>query len=101
MSPLRAALTIANRGRAPSPSFLAVLTALAELDEGGYAAQIERRTGTEHRNCRRLLHRMVELGVAYSWDGERGELGGAPRVYYALTATGRELAEQITAGVAR
>jgi DNA-binding PadR family transcriptional regulator len=100
MSPLRAALTIANRGRAPSPSFLAVLNALAELGES-YGWQIERRTGLEHRNCRRLLHRMVELGVAYSWDGERGELGGAPRVYYALTATGRELAEQITAGVAR
>lgn len=101
MNTMYAAYVLANRGRAPSPSFLAVLNALEDLGGGGaYITQVAHRSGVERVATSRLLRRMVQLGIAYQWDGERGELGGAPRVYYSLTVAGRELAEQIMAGVA-
>lgn len=99
---MSAAVVLTEYGKPPSRAYLAVLGALAEV-ENGYTAQLARQASVERARCTKLLHRMAQQGIAYRWheEGDASELKRGLRVYYALTPVGRELAEQITAGVAR
>lgn len=93
-----------NGNKAPSDSLIAVLTALAMLGVG-FTAQIETAAGVEHRNCVRLLRKFTELGLAtrrMETAAERTARRGLRlRAYYELTPAGRQLTEQIMAGVSR
>jgi hypothetical protein len=94
--------TIPRARREPSPVFLTVLRAVADLDYA-YTAQILERAKLERRNGRRQLDRAVRLGLIYREReiGERWELKRAQRTYYGITEGGRRLLEDHgTGGVA-
>lgn len=87
--------------KTPSPSFVAILCALAELDEGErYTRVISERTGVDHGTASRVLRRMVRIELAdrYTEPEPAWRLGRPPRTYYTLTAAGKELANR-AAGV--
>lgn len=81
-----------------SPTFAAVLAALAQLDRA-YVSEVARHAGVERAGTSRILTRMRQLGlvVVTHEEGDTRVLGRGLRTYYAITPAGMRLATQLSA----
>ena len=91
------------RARKPSPQTVSVLRALTADPSGWrYGYELGQQVGLKAGSLYPILIRLTERGLLEARWEEQSEAsaGRPPRHLYRLTGSGRELAQQVTAGSA-